>query len=153
MVDASDTTKKEASLLRIAAMNLLARREQTSHELREKLQRKFPDSHQIESCIQQLQSDGLQSDSRFAEAAINSAVRKGHGELRIKRDLQHKGINGEIIIEAFAATEADFFTLARQVMQKKFGYTPADNYQEKTKRMRFLQYRGFTQDQISEAID
>ena len=46
----------------------------------------------------------------------------------------------------------DWFEQARQVREKKFGAELPVAFKEKTRQMRFLQYRGFDTDQIQHAM-
>jgi regulatory protein len=46
----------------------------------------------------------------------------------------------------------DWGALARNVRLRKFGANVPDDFREKARQMRFLQYRGFEQDQIRAAI-
>jgi regulatory protein len=43
--------------------------------------------------------------------------------------------------------------LAREVRLKRFGPTPPENFKERARQMRFLQYRGFELTQINGALD
>lgn len=143
--------------LRIAAMDYLARREHTAAELETKLRGRFRDNPEVEvllpEVIQQLQRDGLQSDERFAEAFVRGRCAKGHGPLRIARDLRQKGLSSALIHHHLNSSEVDFFALAASVARKKFGPLPAADIKEQARRIRFLNYRGFTGEQASCALE
>ena len=64
--------------VRVAAMDLLARREHSQRELRTKLERRFP-PEQVDETLQTLAAEGLQSDSRFAEAYVRQRSQRGYG--------------------------------------------------------------------------
>ena len=49
--------------------------------------------------------------------------------------------------------EVDWFELAKTTAQQKFGDNYPVDVKEKAKRIRFLQYRGFSFDQINYAIE
>ena len=53
---------------------------------------------------------------------------------------------------AVEATDTDWFRLAREVADRKFGRSPATEQKDRARRMRFLQYRGFNFDQIKYAL-
>ncbi|TNE76319.1 MAG: regulatory protein RecX, partial [Gammaproteobacteria bacterium] len=48
---------------------------------------------------------------------------------------------------------ADWFLLAAEVMRRKYGGASCDNFQERARRSRFLQYRGFSGEQIQACFD
>ena len=68
---------------------------------------------------------------------------------------------------ALEEADIDWFELAREVAERKFGLRKSESHRsstdhatdhaasqkEKAKRMRFMQYRGFSYDQIKYALD
>jgi regulatory protein len=57
-------------------------------------------------------------------------------------------------IEAhLVAADVEWDVLARSVRMRKFGGQPAASLSERAKQVRFLQYRGFTAEQIRAAMD
>ena len=99
-----------------------------------------------------LKTAGMQNDARYAEAYIRSRMAKGYGPARISRELYERGISGELVTQALAAMETDWEGLVRAVRQKKFGrQAPADT-REQARQSRFLHYRGFTSEQIRNAL-
>ena len=134
------------------AMDFLARREYGQKELIDKLAGKGFDRSVAEQAVGMLTGDGLQNDRRFAESFVQSRVNQGKGPVRIRQDLTQRGIRAGDIELAIAEAGADWYTLAREVRQKKFGgQSPAD-FKEKARQMRFLQYRGFEPDHIQSAV-
>jgi regulatory protein len=143
--------------IRRAAMDLLARREHAVGELHRKLNARFRDcNEQIDEEIRRLTEEGLQSDARLAEAFVNSRIGKGQGPLKIRRELQLREVNSEIISIAFEHSGIDWAALAASVLEKKFGVgvltDKTFNPKEKGRRARFLQQRGFTFEQISSLL-
>lgn len=154
MNDANATDLISGNDIRRAAMDLLARREHAVSELRRKLNLRFRDcSERVEDEVRRLTEEGLQSDARLAEAWVNSRIGKGQGPLKIRRELQLREVNLELISTAIAQSEVDWSALAAFVLEKKFGVEvltdKAFNPKEKGRRARFLQQRGFTFEQIS----
>ena len=90
----------------------------------------------------------MQSDHRFTEALVRSRIEKGYGPTWIARELQDKGVGDELIEAALHSGEVDWDTCAARVREKKFGQAQPDNYREQARQSRFLQYRGFTGEQI-----
>lgn len=139
--------------VRYAAMNLLARREHASAELREKLSRRFHDRTLIDEVLKRLTEQDLLSDERFAEAFVRMRIGQGKGPLRIVQELKQKRVSEALIDGCLVQAEADWFALAQEVCERRFGATPAIDLKDKARRMRFLQYRGFTGDQIRSALE
>ncbi len=136
----------------MAAMDLLARREHSQRELRVKLERRFPPS-QVDEALQTLAAEGLQSDSRFAEAFVRQRSQRGYGPLRIRQELRQRGVGDELAATAMDGAEVDWFAALAYVLERKYGGIPAADLKEKARRTRFLLYRGFSGDQIRELLE
>ena len=133
------------------AMDLLARREQTRGELLQKLDKAGFEPEIALDAVQQLTDEGLQSDRRFAEAFVQSRYRAGKGPARIRAELRGKEIPGSMVDEVLSDFDGNWYALAVEVREKKFGAAPAEDFTEKARQMRFLQYRGFDPDHIASA--
>lgn len=144
------TNEPTPASLRMMAMNLLAMREHSAKELRVKLAKKCDQDDLIAAVIEKLQLDGLQSDSRFAEAYINMRLRQGKGAQVIRLELREKGICDEFINQCLinVLTDTDWNLLAAKAYQKKFGEKPIVDLKDKSKRIRFLMARGFSSSNI-----
>ncbi len=129
------------------AIHLLARREHSQKELFIKLLQKGFPKHDIEPALEDLQSRGWLSDIRFAESWIRHRANRGYGWLRIKAELNEKGVGSQEIEEAKASEPINWHNLALSEWRKKFKNKPSD-WNEKAKQLRFLQYRGFSADDI-----
>ncbi len=90
-----------------------------------------------------LADENLQSDERFVESFVNGRKAQGKGPLRIRQELEQKQISDAVIAAYVDENEQAWQVLAEQVYIKKFGDGEAKSYQEKAKRFRFMQYRGF----------
>ena len=134
------------------AMDYLARREHGRAELLKKLTRFGFDADVADDAVAQLVDDGLQSDTRFAEAFIRSRISQGKGQTKIRAELREHGLNDGVIEDGLEDAEQDWFALAIDVRLKKFGAEPPDGFKEKARQMRFLQSRGFDTDQIQVAV-
>jgi regulatory protein len=134
------------------AMNFLARREHSRAELRVKLAVREYSPEDIEAAIKGLVADGLVSDERFAECFIVSRQRKGQGPVRIRMELKKRGVDSATIRLYLDDVVHDWNTLARKVRNRKFGEVVPAEFKEKARQMRFLEYRGFTSEQISAAM-
>ncbi len=144
------------------AMDLLARREYSRAELFEKLTQKSFEDGEIESCLDALQEQGLQSDSRFAESFVRSRILRGQGPVRIKMELRRRGVESDLQAEAFESVQTqeriDWFELAFETLSRRFsdsGAPAGESFvppKERAKRERFLANRGFDFDQIRYAL-
>lgn len=144
---------KQLAKIRLTAMNLLSYREYSRLELTEKLIAKFDEPSLIDKVIDQLVKENLQSDQRFSEAFIRSRVARGQGQVRIRMELCERGIDKEMANQTINQCEVDWFALVKEVTKIKYGDQLAEDNRDKAKRIRFLQYRGFTYDQISHALE
>ena len=68
------------------------------------------------------------------------------------KEIVQKGIDGALLLRVFQEEGVNWFALARDVAKEKFGNKRAVDNREISKRMRFLQHRGFDFDQIKYAI-
>ena len=133
-------------------MDFLARREYGLDELAKKLADKGYKRTVVEDELARLGDEGLQSDSRFAEAFVQSRINQGKGPVRIRAELAQRGIRDGVIEGALEAATCDWFELAGNERRKKFGSAAPADFKEKARQMRFLQYRGFEQDHIQAAV-
>ncbi|MFA6409456.1 MAG: regulatory protein RecX [Gammaproteobacteria bacterium] len=134
--------------IRHVALDLLARREHSRLELKQKFLLRDFSEEEIENILEILAKENLQSDERFAENYIRSRVSRGFGPIYIKNDLRYRGVSAEIIKESLEAQNIDWPALAKAVWQKKYGRSASKNPQDKIKQMNFLRQRGFGGEQI-----
>lgn len=143
---------KELTIIKNCALGLLARREHSQYELRNKLKlRKFSDNLIVE-VLKELTSENLQSDARFTEIYIRHRAEKGYGPLRIQAELRERGIVEESISQYLDESAEYWIEKITTVKRKKFGNKIPKDFSERAKQMRFLQYRGFTLEQIKRAV-
>lgn len=135
------------------ALDLLARREHSQKELKQKLMKRDFSAELIDDVLSEIAEQGWQSDLRFAEDYLSARKRDLYGPERIRMELSERGVSDDIIDSLLNVHDDEWFELARQLKLKKFGEAIPEEYAEKAKQMRFLQYRGFTLDQINQSID
>ena len=143
-----------SNIARLAAMDMLARREHSRHELQEKLAQRFPDfsiEEVIVPVLERLSEENLQSDERFVEAFVRYRSSRGNGPLKIAAELYPKKI-AESLLKSALANAGDFNALCLEALQKKAGSTHDVSVRERMKWSRFLQQRGFTTEQIRQAF-
>jgi len=135
------------------ALRMLTRREHSSAELRQKLADKGCPADLIEAVVARLAAERLVSDERFVEAVIAAKRRRGYGPVRIRHELRAKGIPPEQIEAALDMGARYWLADLEQLCKRRFGSRPAGNYSERARRARFLQYRGFTTEQITKVLN
>jgi regulatory protein len=134
----------------MAAIALLARRDFASGELRQKLGSQGYDAAVAAAVVAELIEERAIDDSRYAENYVAYHSGRGHGPVRIGADLRSLGVPADLV-EAALATGPDWRELARAIRIRKFGAEPPEEWTEKTRQARFLQYRGFSSDHIRAA--
>jgi len=137
---------------RLAAMNLLARREHSQLELRQKLSRRHFDSELLQQALEQLSAEGLQSDRRFTESFIHGRLQKGQGPLKIRHDLKQRGVSSSLIEQTLTSLNPDWWAQAEIVRLKRFGEDPPVEAEIRAKQIRFLQNRGFSHEHLPDCL-
>ena len=133
---------------RNTAMDLLARREHSRHQLQEKLRQRGFEGEEIDIALNRLVSEKLLDDERFAESYINQRIQKGYGPLRIRHELGEKGVDGEIINRRMESVDREWADLMREQRLRRFGADIPEDYRERMKQARFLQNRGFSPESV-----
>lgn len=134
------------------AMDYLARREYPREELCRKMKKAGFDVNVALDVIEELRKEGLQSDRRFVESFVQSRIGQGKGPTVIRADLVQRGVRDPVIHEVLNEVDQDWEALACEVRVKKFGQDTPEEFKEKARQMRFLQYRGFEPEQIQAAV-
>ena len=129
-----------------AGLKMLMRREHSRLELFQKLQTKGFDVDVVNNSISKLVGQNYQSDERFSEEFIQMRFNQGKGPVKIASELKMRGVN------TFDLSVFDWFQLAKEIRQRKFGDLSSLDFKETAKQKRFLQSRGFTLDQINQAF-
>ena len=152
---AGDPAKAEAKArdpeaARLAAMAQLARRDFATGELRQKLESQGFHREVAAAVVAELIEERALDDGRYAENYVSYHADRGHGPLRIAADLKALGVPSNLV-EAALAAGPDWRVLAGEVRTRKFGAETPEEWTEKTRQARFLQYRGFSSDHIRAA--
>ncbi len=134
--------------IRQRALDLLARREHSEFELNRKLRSKGFPAAEVDAIVTLLTSQGKLSNARFAESYIHARRQKGYGPVRIRMELKARGVNEDMIEDHLDITDNAWLTSVRTVWRKRFKSVLPAGQQERGAQQRFLQYRGFTLDQI-----
>ncbi|MDR3502052.1 MAG: recombination regulator RecX [Legionella sp.] len=132
------------------AVRLLSRREHGAIELYEKVRQKGFCSSEAQEAVDTCQQMDLQNDHRFVEVYSRSRIRQGYGPLKIRQELNSKGIDKDIIQDVLQQEEDHWLAYALEVWQKKSKGQEAMSFNEMQKQQRFLLYRGFSMDIIAQ---
>jgi regulatory protein len=127
--------------LKAQAVRLLARREYARDDLEQRLIAKGAARDEVVAVLDELSSQGLLSNERFAHALV--AQKSGSYSRRsIRGELKRKGVSGEAIEGALGDAPVEDEAAMLALWQRRFGAPPA-NDREKARQIRFLQSRGF----------
>jgi len=137
---------------RASAMGSLAMREHSVAELRSKLLNKQHDPDVVETVLADLQAENLLSNERFASSYWRVRTDRGYGTMRIRQELQLKGIAADMIQLTLEDSEIDFHALVRSVYEKKYRGKAIMDFKDKQKRQAFLYRRGFDAELIRTVV-
>jgi regulatory protein len=143
----------EAIAVREAAIGLLARRERSRAELAAALKRKKFPADLIEQVLQTIQTEGLQSDTRFASAWIETRRRLSpRGRATLVYELKQKGIEDreiKSVMNRYASTD-ERDALRELIASRLPRLIQSTEDREKLKRrlLGFLSRRGFAFEDI-----
>lgn len=141
----------ERQYLKERAIKLLARREHSRAELWRKLESATEEADLLAEVLDELAAEAWQSDARFAEAFTRQRIEAGYGPLRIRAELQQRGVDGDS--EALTAlVEDDWIRMAAEQRERRFGAQPPGDWKEKGRQGRFLAQRGYSRSQIEKAL-
>jgi regulatory protein len=146
----AEAKARDPDAARAAAIAQLARRDFASGELRLKLESQGYEKAVAAAVIAELIEERILDDGRYAEHYVASHAERGHGPLRIAAELRSLGVP-DTLIDTALTTGPDWRALAREVRVRKFGAESPEEWAEKTRQARFLQYRGFSSDHIRAA--
>ena len=143
------STKDNYTRCKNSAIYSLAMREHSRRELHNKLKTKeYVEGVDIDELLNELEEKDYLNEDRFTESYIRYRASRGFGSIKISSELQIRGIRQSQIHIALMEAEVDWYKLAEEQQEKKFGKTKSLDFKEKAKRMRFLSTRGFSNDVI-----
>ena len=140
----------ESKAIRIKIMDFLSRREHSAKEIYQKMSSRVESKDMLSEEINKLISDGLISDERFAESYFQSRKDRGFGPLRIKNELNQKGVKEDIFYSI--QSDTDWSACAFFVLEKKINGKKPDDMKAILKLKNFLNYRGFEFQDINKAF-
>ena len=148
----TDAAEADERTVRTAALALLAGRDFGRAELARRLERRGYPAAVVAAVVEGLVAERLLSETRFVEQFIRQHAGRGHGPARIRAELRERGVPEEEIEAGLDAAAEDWVALARDARRRRFGLSPPGDYAERARQARFLQYRGFSNEQIRAAL-
>lgn len=152
----SQSGSERASSPRDDAIRLLARREYARAELAQRLAARAHSAEAIAACLDTLVDEGLQSDTRFVESFVRSRIARGQGPLKVRAELERRGVERALIAAALAEAEregeVDWFELAAATLARRYSQ-PDSTPRERARRERFLASRGFEFEHVRYALE
>jgi len=127
-----------------AALGMLARRERSRRELRQRLGRKGFEGDEAESALDRLADQHYQDDERFAGMLARSRAGQGYGPVRIRMELKTHGLDDAAIRQCLDELEQDWRASAAAQLRKRYGGKAPADHAERAKRAQFLLRRGFS---------
>jgi regulatory protein len=150
--DADQAGEADERTVRTAALALLAGRDFARKELARRLLRRGYPAAIVATVVDGLAAQRLLSETRFVEQFIRQHAGRGHGPVRIRVELRERGVADTDIEDGLEAAAEDWAGIARETRRKRFGLSPPGDYRERARQARFLQYRGFSAEQVRAAL-
>jgi regulatory protein len=136
----------------VAGLTLLARRELSEKQVRQRLRRKEFADEDVETAIARLKSERALDDSRFAHAlARQEILTKRHGRLRAQRQLEAAGVSGSLANAALdeALAQVDQEALIDSALSRRLRGGAAIEDEAQFRRLyRFLIGQGFDSERV-----
>jgi regulatory protein len=137
-----DTEKPKPSAYS-KALGLLARREHSRRELRQKLGHSGYAGDETSEALERLGEQHYQDDGRFAEVLIRSRSAQGYGPMRLRAELKSHGLSDASIRSLLDAAQIDWTAAAATQLRRRYGSAGSTDPAERTRRAQFLLRRGF----------
>jgi regulatory protein len=131
-----------APSLKGRALRLLSQREHSRSELERKLTKYEEQPGTLATALDELTARDFISEPRVVASVLHQRAPR-LGALRVRQELQQKGIAPEAIAQAVASLQDSELERARALWQRRFDAPPSDA-KERGKQMRFLLGRGFS---------
>ncbi len=138
---------KQLSLAYGYSLRLLARREYSEQELRQKLYTKYPDKNIVDEVISKLLEKNYLSNERYSEMIVRHYIGANCGPQKIRLELMKKGVDPDKQESFLNLSDQDYIQAAKEIALKKYGDITVLDYKTKQKVMSFLYRKGFTIEQ------
>lgn len=125
------------------ALGLLARRDHSRKELRQKLDRSGYGRDEASDAIDRLGEQHYQDDDRFAEALIRNRSAQGYGPMRLRAELKSHGLPDARIRSLLDEADIDWAESAAAQLRRRYRTAGTTDPAERARRAQFLLRRGF----------
>ncbi len=155
----AQTRSKKASGFQLSlkgrALRLLSQREHSRFELERKLKPFEETPGDLARALDELTAKDFINEQRVVASVVNQRARK-LGALRVRQELQSKGLPADAIAQAVEDLRGTELQRASEVWRKKFGGKPAEvadmDAAQRAKQVRFLISRGFSPDVVRRVV-
>jgi regulatory protein len=135
------------------AIRFLSIKLRTEKEVRDKLNETGYDYDCTEKVVNELKAIGYINNKLYAQKYIYDRNKlKPLSRKMMKRELLLKGISEDIADEVLQDWKVDDFTVAKNLLKRRFGKYDVNDEKIRRKAQSFLLYRGFSADTIKEAL-
>lgn len=140
----TQTNKNVRQRIYNTAVRMLAAREHSTSELKQKLTRKYKDSEAVSSVVEELLDQGLVDDNRFIKVLVHSRINKGYGPFYIQQEMRSKGVDPRQAERLEEWCNTDWLALASDLFKRRFDLESCTkDLKSWQKAMRYFQRRGF----------
>ena len=139
-----------APSLKGRALRLLGQREHSRTELERKLARYEEEPGTLTAALDELVAKDIISETRVVASVLHQSASR-FGAMRVRHELQRKGIAPEAIAQAVASLQESELTRALDVWQRRFGMPPVDAA-ARARQGRLLAARGFSPDVVGRVL-
>ena len=149
-----DGESKESGA-RQRALYYMSLKERSGREVQAYLVRKGYDEETAVSVSSALQASGLIDDCRLAGILVRNAPDRGWGPVRIRQEMQKRGIGREVAEEALqrTSTEEEYLDTALALGRKSWMSGRGDDKARKARVSGYLRRRGFSTGTIIKVLD
>jgi len=133
--------------LKVRALRSLVRRDHSRAELARKLAPYAESPAALQALLDELSAGKQLSDERYAETRASWLSRK-YGAAKIRQDLKAHGVADALVARVSSEGELE---RARAILARKYR-ARATTREEKARRVRFLQGRGFSFDVVQRLL-
>ena len=139
-----------APSLKGRALRLLSQREHSRSELERKLAKYEEEPGSLASALDELTAKDFISETRVVASVVHQRASR-FGAMRVRQELQKKGIAPDAIAQAVASLQDSELARALEIWQRRFS-VPAVDAAGRAKQGRFLAARGFSGDVVGRVL-
>jgi regulatory protein len=140
----------------VVALKMLARRELSEAQVRDRLARKGHDPDAVDRAIERLRAERAIDDARVADAIAHTATAvRRRGRLRVRSEIERAGIasaTARRAVDAVFQTVDDDALLEEALARRLRGRNRAADERELARLFRYLVGQGFEPDRVLNAL-